>query len=357
MCTPSMKACICCKVEGDIVSIEERPANAEAREEATALLQELGAQRDASRNRCRGPLVDVPPEGPWDEDAERHDGDAELTVGGNASGLAEPIILTATTAEGQAADVSTVGHRASTDPILASKAKPLVEGPEFGERVRDTDKEAYWIPGAFPTIFQNETGDLYNSYLKEPDLTTWGPHIMRAHGWHAQAHMTFSYWWLNMVQRTQALSAKKWYVRDNPKATGYTMDDLREMSVYKLAKNMVGYTQDIPGTRANKNKLRRIILTMVSQIEIETSTDAKAGDVPSLFGTLTTQRYQWDDIISIICKVEKKQHQNLSKSKRRELVEVMLLPLMDYSINVSQGNGVDYACSCCCRRRCFHSCR
>ena len=82
-------------------------------------------------------------------------------------------------------------------------------------------------------------------------MLTWGPHIMRSRGWHAQAHMTFSYWWLNMVQRTQVLSAKKWYVRDNPKATGYTVDDIRGMSVRTLAKNMVGYTANIPGTRAS----------------------------------------------------------------------------------------------------------
>ena len=88
--------------------------------------------------------------------------------------------------------------------------------------------------------------------------------------------MTFGYWWLNMLQRTQVLSAKKWYVRDNPKATGYTLDDIRGMSVHKLAKNMVGYTANIPGTRASKAQLRRVILTMVKQIEIETTVTAGA---------------------------------------------------------------------------------
>jgi hypothetical protein len=74
-----------------------------------------------------------------------------------------------------------------------------------------------------------------------------------------------------MVQRYQALSAKKWFVRDNPKSTGYTMDDLSSMSVKTLAKNMIGYTANIPGTRASKAQLRREILTMVKQIEIETA--------------------------------------------------------------------------------------
>jgi hypothetical protein len=131
-----------------------------------------------------------------------------------------------------------------------------------------------------------------------------------------------------MVQRTQVLSARKWYVRDNPKATGYTMDDIRGMSVRTLAKNMVGYTANIPGTRASKSQLRRVILTMVKQIEIETTAAAGAenvevvpGDVPSLFGTLTTQRYHWDDIIRIIAMVEGiENYKDLSKSKRRVLV-------------------------------------
>ena len=45
------------------------------------------------------------------------------------------------------------------------------------------------------------------------------------------------------------------------------------------------------------------------------------GDVPSLFGTLTTQRYHWDDIIRTIATVEGiENYKDLSKSKRRELV-------------------------------------
>ena len=131
-----------------------------------------------------------------------------------------------------------------------------------------------------------------------------------------------------MVQRSQGLSAKKWYVRDNPQATGYTLDALRGMSAKALAKNMVGYTAKIPGTRASKAQLRRVILTMVRQIEIETAavdggedTNMKPGDVPSLFGTLTTQRYYWDDIIRIIAVIEGiNDHKQLSKSKRRQLV-------------------------------------
>ena len=131
------------------------------------------------------------------------------------------------------------------------------------------------------------------------------------------------------------------HVRDNPKATGYTLDDIRGMSVKMLAKNMVGYTANIPGTRASKAQLRRVIMTMVKQIEIETTqvkgvdgtargplptaslmTTMVPGDVPSLFGTLTTQRYHWDDIIRIIAKVDPlaADYKNLSKSKRRELV-------------------------------------
>ena len=44
--------------------------------------------------------------------------------------------------------------------VEAPIGKPLVEAPEFGDRVRDTNKEPYWIPGAFPNDFQHETGDL-----------------------------------------------------------------------------------------------------------------------------------------------------------------------------------------------------
>ena len=143
-------------------------------------------------------------------------------------------------------------------------------------------------------------------------MVLWGPHVLRSRGWRAQAHMTFMHWWLNLIQRLNALSAKKWYIKDNPKATGYTVEDLTKMSVKSLSKQMVGYTSNIPGTKASKARLRRLILAMVRQIEIETRTvtasqdapgEGSLGDVPCLFGTLTSQRYHWDEIIRMIAQV------------------------------------------------------
>jgi hypothetical protein len=225
-----------------------------------------------------------------------------------------------------------------------SRDKPVVDPTEFGEKINDTDPKPFWIPGGFPTIFQNETGDPFNWMNSQPDLDTWGAHILRSKGWIAQTHITFMYWYKNMMDRHHALSAKKWYVRDNPEATGYTADDLAKMNIGQLAKHMVGYTAGLPGTKASKAKLRKLIMAMVKQIEIETrsaprqprdegsdngapepaagaATPGSSGDVPCLFGTLTTQRYQWDEVIRIIAEVEGlTDYKNLSKSKHRELV-------------------------------------
>ncbi len=68
--------------------------------------------------------------------------------------------------------------------------------------------------------------------------------------------------------------------------------------------------------------LRKLILAMVRQIQIETRVEnVSLGDVPSLFGTLTTQRYQWDEIMRLIAEVEGlEDYHCLTKSKRRELV-------------------------------------
>ena len=173
-------------------------------------------------------------------------------------------------------------------------------------------------------MFQNETGDPFNYVLKEPKLETWGPHILRSRGWWAQTHMTFMYWWMNLLQRFQTLSAKKWYVRDNPEATGYTAETLRQMGVRTLSERLIGYTASIPGTKASKKRLRRLILSMVHQLEVETANRGgivSSGDIPCLFGTLTSQRYQWDEVIRIIAHVEGiEDYTSLSKSKRRELV-------------------------------------
>ena len=72
-----------------------------------------------------------------------------------------------------------------------------------------------------------------------------------------------------------------------------------------LAKKMVGYTQHIPGTRGKKSKHRNALLGMARQVEIEThAANGGLGDVPCLFGTLTSQRYHWDGSIRAIAEVE-----------------------------------------------------
>jgi hypothetical protein len=205
-------------------------------------------------------------------------GQVENEVALSTSSEAFPGVNSSTANE---ADATSGTITAASHNLRPPPDRPLVDPPEFAALIKDTDKQPYWIPGAFPTIFQNETGDPYNYALKEVDLTTWGPHVLRSKGWHAQAHMTFMYWWMNMMQRIQALSAKKWYIRDNPAATGYTVDDLRKMSVASLAKQMTGYTANVPGTKASKARLRRVILAMVRQIEIETrSCDPSPDQVP-----------------------------------------------------------------------------
>ena len=99
----------------------------------------------------------------------------------SASLAAEAVAAVGAAAEAtrEAARVSAAGFAGG---IPASDDKPLVDPPEFDERVRDTDRQPYWIPGTFPTLFQNETGDPYNCPEKEVDLVTWGPHVMRSRG-------------------------------------------------------------------------------------------------------------------------------------------------------------------------------
>ena len=118
--------------------------------------------------------------------------------------------------------------------------------------------------------------------------------------------MTFIYWWMNLVQGIKALSAKKWFVRDNPQAQGFTAQDIRNKGVKSLARNLVGYTADIPGTTARKETLRRLILAMVHQIEIETCDPGQGTivDIPFMICTMTSQLYHWDELIISIADLE-----------------------------------------------------
>ena len=68
-----------------------------------------------------------------------------------------------------------------------------------------------------------------------------------------------------MVQRIKALAAKKWYITDNPTATGYTVSEIRTTGPQQLAKRIGSYTDAIPGTKASKAKLRSLILAIVAK--------------------------------------------------------------------------------------------
>ena len=90
--------------------------------------------------------------------------------------------------------------------------KPLLDPPELDDKagpIRDTDEKPGWIPGAFPSIFQHETGYPYNFTLAKPDLLTWGPHVMRSRGWAAQAHMAFIYFVDEYVPARQSSRCKE----------------------------------------------------------------------------------------------------------------------------------------------------
>jgi hypothetical protein len=92
----------------------------------------------------------------------------------DAAGAPEPGVLPATdVANAPVPDVANAP--VPVRDFKNSRDKPVVDAPEFGEMIKDTDKKPKWIPGGFPTIFQNETGDPYNWALVEPEMTTcWG---------------------------------------------------------------------------------------------------------------------------------------------------------------------------------------
>ena len=130
--------------------------------------------------------------------------------------------------------------------------KPLLEPPELASRIRDSDREPHWVPGIYPTIFQNETGDPFNYYLRQVDLQLWGPHVLMSKGWFAQTHATFLYWWMNTIQRMNANASKKWFVAENPDSIGWTRSDMLRMDVKSLARRMTGYTAKFQAPRRAK---------------------------------------------------------------------------------------------------------
>jgi hypothetical protein len=135
----------------------------------------------------------------------------------------------------------------------------------------------------------------YNYVEKEPDLITWGPHILRSRGWVAQAHMTFMYWWMNMTQRIKALSAKKWFVRDNPKSTGYTAEDLKGMGVRGLARCKIHdiidfFAQYVSEWNPNKDKQGNATASHVAERVNEAQEHTAAVSIEDMLRLLQADR-------------------------------------------------------------------
>lgn len=93
------------------------------------------------------------------------------------------------------------------------------------------------------------------------------------------------------------------------------------MRVTALAKQLVGCTAPIPGTSFSKALLRNLMLAMVRQLDIDTRRGTSIGDVPCLFGILTSHRYPQGEVIRIIAQAEGiAAHPSRSRSNLCELV-------------------------------------
>ena len=143
----------------------------------------------------------------WDDDwfdgAEEREGATERKAD-PAPSLEHASSDRATAPGMDAAVVSLIAAEVAAAISERSTDRRLVDPPDFGDRIRGTDKEPFWIPGAFPIRSRNETGNPYEAPVKEVDFVLCGPHVLRSRGWHAHAHVTFMYWWMNLIQRFNA---------------------------------------------------------------------------------------------------------------------------------------------------------
>ena len=64
------------------------------------------------------------------------------------------------------------------------------------------------ITAAFPTVFQNGSGDPYNGYYVLPDYDEWSVYIMRRDGWRAKSHMRLRYSIYNTRSRANTISSR-----------------------------------------------------------------------------------------------------------------------------------------------------
>ena len=187
------------------------------------------------------------------------------------------------------------------DAQLGKKGKPVVDLPELdtdtGPLKEDTPG---YVTAAFPTVFQNGTGDPNKALYTLPKYIDWATFLMRYEGWHAQSQMRLRYFIYNTHSRRRTISSRNFFIKKHDGCKKWTNGDILDIGVKNLAGNISAFAKDIPGTEGEKRNLRQRSESMVDQIEEETSVGRPLGSVPAYFGTFTTARYQWSTLHSLL---------------------------------------------------------
>ena len=113
----------------------------------------------------------------------------------------------------------------------------------------------------------------------------------------------FRYWAFNTNGRRMAVSKRKVFLDRAPGAAAIKLSDIAKSDKKSIAREMIAYTSEIPGTLGEATHARQRLETTADQIERETSRmgdNEGAGGIHSLFVTLAAPVYKWERLNRLI---------------------------------------------------------
>ena len=175
-----------------------------------------------------------------------------------------------------------------------------MEWPSVDEQPLNEFNTPYLATMAFPTPFPDGKGDPTNpSLLRDVSFSEKIKHLIKyaertGDNWtyHFATHPRFTYWALNMMQRTRTLGQCQIFLKQNPDEAHLNFDELKEIAesgdpAHLMAK-MSHYVANISGTNAYWHKAKEDLKAIINHV-----------GAPTLFFTFSAADMHWPDLYDL----------------------------------------------------------
>lgn len=190
--------------------------------------------------------------------------------------------------------------------------------PDRGEQPLNEFTTQYLATMAFPTLFPDGIGDPTNSIIPvQVSFSDKIKHLIRFaecvdNHWvfRFAKHPRFAYWVFDMLQRQRILNQSNIFIKQHPKESHYTVDELKEMltsnNYGSFISKLTHYAKNITGSNAYWHQAQENLKATIYQV-----------GPPTIFFTLSCADYHWPEFHKLF---DLKNPEDITSQKRRENV-------------------------------------